>query len=78
MDKAETVRLSEFTVHPGWLIRETCKPFGMIVLLSNFDFAVGLELLAFTMPLTAFEREFLILFTDSFSVFDMLQESQNH
>lgn len=78
MDKAIIVRLFKFTTHLGWLIGETYKHFGMVVLLRNFDCAVSSELLVFTVPLTAFEREFLILFTDSFLMFDMLQESQNH
>lgn len=67
-----------WTYHSSWLTDKRNKHSGMVFLLSNFDFAVGLEQQVFRGPLTAFEREFTIPFTGSFSIFDMPLESQNH
>ena len=67
MDGQSSNTKTFWTYHSSWLTDKKNKHLGMVVLLSNFDFAVGLEQQIFRGPLTAFEREFTILFTGSFS-----------
>lgn len=57
MEQAILLR-SELTIHLGWLVTDTYKHLGMVVVLNNFDFAKGLELLVFTVPMTASEKNF--------------------